>query len=35
MTETQRALKEFLSYLPESLHPKLLAALEQMKEGRK
>jgi hypothetical protein len=35
MSDTQQALKEFLAYLPESLHPKLLAALEQMKEGRK
>lgn len=35
MSETQKALAEFLSYLPESMHPKLLEALEQLKEAKK
>lgn len=35
MTETQKALAEFLSYLPESMHPRLKQALEQLKEAKK
>lgn len=35
MTETQKALAEFLSYIPESMHPRIKKALEQLKEAKK